>query len=312
VDEGRTSGRAPRVSVGLPVYNGEDYLHDAIESLSRQTFDDFEIVISDNASSDRTPEICRDFAAGDPRIRYHRNERNLGAAANYNAVFTRARGEYFKWASHDDLAAPDLLLRCVEILDREAGVVLAFSHFDYVDERGETLRRSAENLSIRGKQTSQRVRQLVDRQLEKTDIYWAIFGLIRASALQATRLIEAYVASDQTLLFHLILLGEFHQIPETLFFRREHADESMIKHSTPRERASWFDTTRKPSDFLFPNWRLLREHLALIREQRLPSGQALRCSGQVLRRFAHKWRALGGEIKAAGHGLLGSGRRGGA
>jgi len=297
------------VSIGLPVYNGQDYLSAAIESLSRQTFGDFEIVISDNASSDRTPEICREFAASDPRIRYDRNERNLGAAANYNAVFARARGEYFKWASHDDFVAPDFLQRCVEVLDREEHVVLAFSRFDYVDERGETLRQSAQNLSIRGEQPARRVRQLVDRQVEKTDIYWAIFGLIRSSALRSTRLIETYVASDQTLLFHLILLGELCQVPETLFFRREHADESMTKQATPRQRASWFDTTRKPSEFLFPNWRLLREHLALIREQRLPPGQALRCSGQVLRRFAHKWRAMGGEIKAAGRGLLGSGKR---
>jgi len=299
----------PRVSIGLPVYNGADYLANALESLARQSFDDLEIVVSDNASSDRTPEICRDFAAGDARIRYHRNERNLGAAANYNAVFDRARGEYFKWASHDDVVAPDFLRRCVAVLDHEPRAVLAFSHFDYVDERGETLRPSARNLDVRGERASQRVRRLVARQLESTDVYWAIFGLIRASALRQTRLIETYLASDQTLLFHLILLGELHQVPETLFFRREHADESMTRHATARERASWFDATRRPAEFHFPNWRLVREHLALIRGQRLPVGEVLRCSGQVLRRFAHKWRALGGELKAAGFQLLGSGRR---
>ena len=96
----------PRVSVGIPVFNGERFLAETIESILAQTFKDFEIVISDNASTDRTEEICRSYAARDPRIRYNRNDTNRGAAWNHNRVFELARGEYFKWQSHDDFCAP--------------------------------------------------------------------------------------------------------------------------------------------------------------------------------------------------------------
>ncbi len=77
----------PAVSIGLPVYNGDNFLAEAIDSILRQTMEDFELIISDNASTDRTEEICREYAAGDSRIRYYRNESNLGAMANYNLVF---------------------------------------------------------------------------------------------------------------------------------------------------------------------------------------------------------------------------------
>src|SRR5690349_812781 len=94
--------RAPQVSIGLPVYNGEKYLLNAIGSLLKQDFEDFELVISDNASTDKTEAMCHEFAAKDKRIRYHRNETNIGATGNYNRVFRLSNGEFFRWASHDD------------------------------------------------------------------------------------------------------------------------------------------------------------------------------------------------------------------
>ena len=111
---------SPRVSIGMPVYNGADHVAKAIQAILSQTFEDFELVISDNASSDGTDQICRRYAALDPRIRYCRNDHNLGAAANYNRVFELARAEYFKWAAHDDLYAPEYLERCVAELDSSA------------------------------------------------------------------------------------------------------------------------------------------------------------------------------------------------
>ena len=115
----------PRVTIGLPVYNGQNYLVETLESLLAQTYTDFELVISDNASTDRTEAICRQYAAGDARIRYYRNDENIGASANYNRAFELGRGEYFKWAAHDDLLAPTYLERCVEVLDANPDVVLA-------------------------------------------------------------------------------------------------------------------------------------------------------------------------------------------
>ena len=107
----------PRVSIGMPVFNGENYLAEALDSLLTQTFSDFELIISDNASTDKTEEICRAYAVRDQRIRYFRNQENLGASRNYNRVFELSSGEYFKWAAHDDLCAPEFLGRCVDVLD---------------------------------------------------------------------------------------------------------------------------------------------------------------------------------------------------
>src|SRR5215207_1517689 len=108
----------PRVSVGLPVYNGENYLAEAIDSVLAQTYQNFELIISDNASTDSTEEICRDYAARDRRIRYFREPQNRGAAWNFNHTFELARGEYFKWVAHDDVIGPQYLARTVDQLDR--------------------------------------------------------------------------------------------------------------------------------------------------------------------------------------------------
>src|SRR3954470_1068595 len=97
------SERRPRVSIGLPVYNGQRFLAPAVSSLLAQTFADFELVICDNASTDDTEAICRRFAERDPRVRYHRNEQNVGAAPNFNRALALSTGQYFKWAAHDDL-----------------------------------------------------------------------------------------------------------------------------------------------------------------------------------------------------------------
>lgn len=115
----------PRLSIGLPVYNGEEYLAESLDALLGQTYGDFELVISDNASTDGTQDICREYAARDARIRYLRQPRNIGATPNHNQVFAECRGELFKWASHDDLYGRDLLRRCVEALDARPEVILA-------------------------------------------------------------------------------------------------------------------------------------------------------------------------------------------
>jgi hypothetical protein len=143
------------------------------------------------------------------------------------------------------------------------------------------------------------VRRLFDLQIESTDVYWSIFGLARTAALRETKLIESYLASDRTLLFHLLMLGDLVEAPGMLFHRREHDRESMVENSTNPERAKWFDTSQKPKARYFPFWRLLREHVGVARRHGLGWGATARCYFQILRRFAHDWRGMGGEIKAA-------------
>ena len=109
---------APRLTIGLPVYNGEKYVAESIESLLGQSFTDFELVISDNASTDSTGDICRQYEKQDSRVRYFRQPQNIGLAPNHNFVVERASGELFKWAAGDDLYARDLVERCVDALDK--------------------------------------------------------------------------------------------------------------------------------------------------------------------------------------------------
>src|SRR5690349_18986725 len=111
--------RSPRVSIGLPVYNGERFVGDAIQCVLDQTYSNWELIICDNCSTDRTLSICRTFADQDRRIRIYQNPRNMGVCFNYREVFRLSSGEYFKWMAHDDLFAPDFVASCVEELEKE-------------------------------------------------------------------------------------------------------------------------------------------------------------------------------------------------
>jgi glycosyltransferase involved in cell wall biosynthesis len=128
--------KAPRVSIGMPVYNAQRYLEGTLDSILAQSFRDFELIISDNGSTDRTEAICRDYASRDSRISYFRHEENRGAGWNFQYVFHRARGEYFKWNAYDDRLGPQFLEKCVALLDRTPEAVLAFTKYVDVDANG--------------------------------------------------------------------------------------------------------------------------------------------------------------------------------
>lgn len=285
------SNDRPRVSIGLPVYNGEIYLAEALDSLLAQTFTDFELVIADNASTDATGEICQAYAVKDSRIRYIRNPENLGAAANYNRVFELSSGQYFKWAAHDDLCAPEFLERCVGVLDRDESVVLCYSLTKAIDENGQVTREYA----AKPKSGSVRPR---DRFYEFVCVPHpcvAVFGLMRTSVLGRTPLIGNYTGSDRPLLGELSLLGRFHEIPEFLFFYRNHPQQSWQLHPTSYAYEEWFDPARSER-WTLPNWRLLWEHLRSV--GRVPLGWQERvgcyaCVGWYIRK---RWRYLAGDL----------------
>lgn len=240
-----------RVSVGIPVFNGENYLEEALQSILAQSYQDFELIISDNASTDRTEEICKSYAAQDERIRYYRSAENLGAAKNFNHVFELSRGEYFKWAAHDDLIAPDFLLKCVDVLDKDIGIVLCYSKATIIDEYGRCL--ETYERKIRTDSSKPRKRFFSNLLCRG---WFHIFGLIRASALQMTPLMGNHAAGDSLLLTRLNFLGPFHEIPEYLLSLRKHPQQSMYlfgvyKSLIPDWRAYtfWFDPARRRSSF---------------------------------------------------------------
>ncbi len=193
----------PRVSVGIPVYNGERYLAAALESLRAQTYEDFELIISDNASIDHTAEIARSYAAQDRRIRYVRNARNVGAAGNFRHTLQLASGEYFRWAAADDISAPEFLARCVEVLDREPRVVLAYPKTRFIDEYGRVTADYDDRLHLPQQRASDRFRALVDRLGHCN----AMYGLTRKDVVRRTRLLGSYFGADIVLLAELVLYG---------------------------------------------------------------------------------------------------------
>jgi glycosyltransferase involved in cell wall biosynthesis len=267
------------VTVGVPVYNGERYVAQTIESILAQTWKEFELIISDNGSTDRTAAICKSFAAEDPRVRYYRSETNRGAAWNHNRVFELASGEYFKWQCHDDLCHPEFLEKCVAVLDREPSVVLCYSRFVRIDENGNQVRGRthgwdpiASSPVQRSGPPNERFRSLIYRGSCCEEIY----GLMRSSVARQTRLIGNYTQSDDNFLAELVLRGEFREVPEALFYYRLHPQQSTKAYLNRVERMVWFDTAAAGRRSV-PLWRKFRECLSLI--HRVPVGwqERLRC-----------------------------------
>jgi glycosyltransferase involved in cell wall biosynthesis len=251
----------PRLTIGLPVYNGQDFLPQALDALLGQSFRDFELIISDNASTDGTEEICRRYAAQDDRIRYHRQPRNLGISENHNVLVRLARGDLFKWAGHDDLFGEDLLRRCVELLDDHPDAVLATcwtAMIDDTDRVFEVVTRYP--LASDSPRPAERYRGLLHAVTGDDD-----YGVIRTEALRATPLLDSYYHADRALVAELALHGKFLRIPEPLYFRRDLPDRAS--RSSAQQHAQvvrdWCvkHDPRRADRRRHPTARLLTEYL---------------------------------------------------
>jgi glycosyltransferase involved in cell wall biosynthesis len=277
---------SPRVSIGLPVYNGSNYLREAVDAVIAQTFQDWELVISDNCSTDETEAICRRYAAADPRIRYHRNTKNLGATPNHNRTIDLSRGEYFKLYAHDDVILPTFLERCVEVLDREPGVVMVHTRTMIMDAHGKQI--GPDPWRLRTSSPDPRVRF--------HDLVWLphhcfqIYSVMRLSELRQTPLLGIYLASDQMLLAEMGLRGRFHEIDEFLFLSRRHDQQSiatipvymrgqrrkLFGRLAQLPRLGWADTS-KERQISFKLWRLIGEYFRAVARSPVSWGVKLWC-----------------------------------
>jgi glycosyltransferase involved in cell wall biosynthesis len=124
----------------MPVFNGEHYLPRSLKSLLNQTYGNFELIISDNASTDQTEEICNEIAKRDRRVRYIRNPVNIGSIPNFKLSLERAEGQYFMWAACDDFWEPSFVEKMVKMLDEHPSCIMAFSGFNHVDINGAVFR----------------------------------------------------------------------------------------------------------------------------------------------------------------------------
>ncbi|MEQ8801819.1 glycosyltransferase family 2 protein [Haliea sp.] len=268
----------PRLSIGLPVFNGENYLAAALAGLLEQEFTDFELIIADNASTDQTAEICRVFAASDSRIRYMRNAENVGAAANYNLTLELARGHYFKWAAHDDVCLPGFLQACVDCLDSHPDVVLCHTRSVGIGTRGEVKGVYAEECSFDALTPATRLWTAISRP----HVCIAVFGVMRREVLLKTVRHGDWLGADRNLLAELSLHGRVVLLPAFLFQRREHPEASIHKFATEAERLLWFNpghATRRA----FPTWRRFQEYTRAVHRSPLGVIERLRCYLQLLR-----------------------------
>jgi glycosyltransferase involved in cell wall biosynthesis len=278
----------PRVSIGVAVYNGERFLSKTLDSLLAQTFTEYEIIICDNCSRDATEQICRSYAASDSRIQYHRNSANIGAPRNFNLVTTLARGEYFKWSGADDLCAPAMIERCVEVLDQRSAVVLCYPKTRLIDENGVPVEEYEDRLDLQIAAPNWRFAGL----LLNIRMCNAVFGLIRSSTLKRTNLFGIYSNSDRAFLAELALHGPFVELPEPLFFRRSF-ELSAIKYRSPYERMVMFEPN-SVGELSFPNWRLFFGFLSAIHRAPLGWVEKLRCYARM-HIWLRRWRAGLGE-----------------
>jgi glycosyltransferase involved in cell wall biosynthesis len=282
-----------RVSIGLPVYNGERYIGKTLESLLAQTYEDFELIICDNYSCDGTEEICRSYAAKDPRIRYVRNVTNLGAAKNYKLTFELSRGEYFRWANCDDLFAPTSLERCVEVLDRELTTILVYPKTKLINERDQIISEYDDGLHLQAASASERFVQLTLR----LGLVNAIYGLIRADVLKQTELVGNFIRADTALLAELTLYGKFWEIPEFLFYRRIHAGAYSNLKRIDQQQA-FFDP-RSKGRMPFTQWKHLCAHFSATCRAPISVPEKLRVQYFLMRNAIGNRDVLAGEVVAA-------------
>jgi glycosyltransferase involved in cell wall biosynthesis len=292
----------PKVSIGLPVYNGQRYVEVAIQSLLSQTYTDFELIICDNASTDQTANICQKYAADDARVRYTRNPTNVGANPNFNRCLELATGEYFKWAAYDDLLDPAYLARCVEMLDADPDAVLAHTRAAIVDEFGQRIDNSPAALASKGvtlaeiqdpprdltsPDPSVRYREI----LMRTKWCFEIFALYRTEPLRKADPFGDFYGVDKVLLAFMALQGTFLIAEEELFLRRYHAAKSSAK--TAKQRAAW-SGAKGSAGPLASQRACLRGYRRAIRQSNLSVGQKLACY-KVIGRYVtqpEKWSKL--------------------
>jgi glycosyltransferase involved in cell wall biosynthesis len=277
-------GDRPRVTVGLPVFNGENYLAETLACFLGQTFTDLEVVVSDNASTDRTPEIVAEFAARDARVRSVRQAANIGGAENYNVVFAESRGELFTWTAHDDLRSPDWVERAVAALDARPDAAVAISDAQRIDARGEPF----QTYPLRPDLFSDDVAERFRAALRQNPILM-VFGLARADALRRTCGHEHYTGSDWGVTGGLALQGPVVHVDGAMFSYRAHADSLTSRFAGRKwwqrsDFEAWFAPERG-ARVVFPSWRRLRSYVRAVLRAPVPLRVRLRLLGTLARTF---------------------------
>lgn len=238
-----------RITIGMPVYNSEETIADAIDSVLAQTRSDWRLVVADNASTDQTAAIVKGYTADDPRIELIQQPTNRGQAANFQTVFDAADTEFFMWLSGDDLLRADYLALCADALDNEPDLIGVFTASEGMDESGAIVGRFRERAGVDRDSPDRPAR--FKAALHAT-VGFSMFGLYRTEVLARSPLLQPYVGSDRILAGAIALLGPIRELPEPAFIRRVHAGQYSRAVNT--NRARYLSYAGKPAPRLRPLW----------------------------------------------------------
>ena len=266
--------RAPLVTIGLPTYNGAAYLAKSLDSLLAMDYSNFELVISDNASTDATESIARAYAQQSGHIRYIRQESNVGAAANFNCVLGAAAGPYFMWAADHDLWDPTFISRCVAGLEANPSAVLAYPQCFLIDENGVAIEEMDDQIDVGQASALARYKHLIWRLV----ICNMVYGVARREAVVATGGYLDVLAPDRLVLARLAIQGPIVRVGGHLFLRRrnrppETADEQRTRQLGDLNPSKAGERAAMPAPRLY---RVLRDlHIRAINESSLSFAQKL-------------------------------------
>lgn len=287
--------RRPAVSIGMPAYNAEQTIRGSIECLLGQTLADCELIVSDNASTDGTWAIIEEYAHKDPRVVAVRQPTNIGANGNYSAVFARARGRYFKWASSNDWCAPRFIEQCVAYLDAHPDTVM-------VAPRTRLFHGPLDSFTDYDRDVAFNQADPVDRFVAvgtSLALNNVLNGVVRTDVLARTRLIEHYVGADVVLVGHLALLGKIALLEERHFYRRMDRETATHLMSDDAVRRHHYPVATRRS--LFPAWRRAAGSLHTVFSSGLSPRQALRALRWALRKTYWNVPDLGRDVVDALH-----------
>ena len=293
-----TTARVPRVTVSVAVHNGADYLGDCVESILAQSYPDFELVISDSASTDGTEELCRSYAARDQRVRYLRSDDYLGITENHEATLRAARGELFCWIGADDALHEDYVSACVEAFDADPTLVHVCATAQGIDPLWHRDARTPlladyrdDRLTLLDPSPSARLRNLI-RQLRQCN---AFMGLYRTDLLRSLLPLEPAPGFDRVLLAQVVLHGRSEQLKRLLYYRRMHSTQTS-RHMTEAATQRIFNRPLTTVAYL-ESVNLFGRQVAAIRQAPLDANERLRCFRVLgVRWFPVRHRALAKEL----------------
>lgn len=285
-----TTDPQPLVTIGLPVYNSERYVEQSLKSLLAQTYRNFVLIISDNASTDGTAAICRRYEQADPRVKYYRNETNIGNPRNFNRIFDLTATPYLKWSTADDYWAPTFLERAMEVMERDPTIALCYPQAILVDADGQSPQNFDDVLHLMQNDPAARFLQL----LQTIKLAHQHLGVIRMSHLRQTRVLGTHVGSDINMLAELTLYGKFFELPERLFFRRFHKDSGSWKRGDAAHEARRYHAASKQVGFA--KWRSQLAFFVAVHRSPLPLASKLALYRYLVRRMRWNHRELTEEL----------------